>query len=110
MDERCIRHLSKFETPEKIFAFAGMSLSTYQSGQLTSCYAHMEKRGSEYLLFALYNATKYVCIYGGKFAAYLAKKRSKGKHYSVAISRAAKKLVRLIFAKEKFRLPYMLVA
>lgn len=52
---------SNFETPDKILAFAGMSPSTYQSGQLSNCYAHMEKRGSKYLRFALYNATKYVC-------------------------------------------------
>lgn len=101
---------SKFETPDKILAFAGMSPSTYQSGQLTNCYAHMEKRGSKYLRFALYNATKYVCKWDSNFAAYLAKKRSEGKHYNVAISHAAKKLVRLIFALEKSRLPYMPVA
>ena len=100
----------KFETPDKILAFAGMSPSTYQSGQLTNCYAHMEKRGSKYLRFALYNATKYVCKWDSNFAAYLAKKRSEGKHYNVAISHAAKKLVRLIFALEKSRLPYMPVA
>ena len=101
---------SNFETPDKILAFAGMSPSTYQSGQLTNCYAHMEKRGSKYLRFALYNATKYVCIYDSNFAAYLTKKRSEGKHYNVAISHAAKKLVRLIFALEKSHLPYMPVA
>ena len=32
------------------------------------------------------------------FKAYLAEKRAEGKHYNVAISHAAKKLVRLIFA------------
>ena len=48
---------SNFATPDKVLAFAGMSPSTYQSGQLTNCYAHMEKRGSKYLRFALYNAT-----------------------------------------------------
>ena len=101
---------SNFETPDKILAFAGMSPSTYQSGQLSNCYAHMEKRGSKYLRFALYNATKYVCKWDSNFAAYLAKKRSEGKHYNVAISHAAKKLVRLIFALEKSRLPYMPVA
>ena len=101
---------SNFETPDKILAFAGMSPSTYQSGQLANCYAHMEKRGSKYLRFALYNATKYVCKWDSNFSAYLAKKRSEGKHYNVAISHAAKKLVRLIFALEKSHLPYMPVA
>ncbi len=97
---------SRFDSPDKLLAFAGMSPSTYQSGQLTNCYAHMEKRGSRYLRFALYNATKYVCHWDPTFAAYLAKKRSEGKHYNVALSHAAKKLVRLIFAMEKSGQPY----
>lgn len=101
-----IGDFSNFETPDKILAFAGMSPSTYQSGQLTNCYAHMEKRGSRYLRAALYNATKYVCYWDKTFSDYLAKKRSEGKHYNVAISHAAKKLVRLIFALEKSHLPY----
>ncbi len=98
---------SNFESPDKVLAFAGMSPSTYQSGQLTNCHAHMEKRGSKYLRFALYNATKYVCIWDCTFSAYLAKKRSEGKHYNVALSHAAKKLVRLIFALEKSHQPYI---
>ena len=105
-----IGDFSNFETPDKILAFAGMSPSTYQSGQLTNCYAHMEKRGSKYLRYALYNATKLVCNWDGNFSAYLSKKRAEGKHYNVALSHAAKKLVRLIFALEKSNLPYMPMA
>ena len=71
-------------------------------------YPHMEKRGSRYLRYALFNATKYVCHWDTNFAAYLAKKRAQGKHYNVAISHAAKKLVRLIFAMEKSGTPYHL--
>lgn len=40
-----------------ILAYAGMSPSTCQSGQLKNCYPHMEKRGSRYLRYALFNAT-----------------------------------------------------
>ena len=58
----------------------------------------MEKRGSRYLRYALFNAAKFVCIWEPSFKAYLARKRAEGKHYNVAISHAAKKLVRLIFA------------
>ncbi len=97
---------SRFDSPDKVLAYAGLSPSTYQSGQLNNCYAHMEKRGSRYLRYAIYNATKYVCRWDPTFAAYLAKKRAEGKHYNVAISHAAKKLVRLIYAMEKSRLPY----
>ena len=97
-----IGDFSNFDSADKILAYAGMSPSTYQSGQLTNCYAHMEKRGSRYLRYAIFNATKYVST----FAAYLAKKRAEGKHYNVAISHAAKKLVRLIYAIEKSGQPY----
>jgi transposase len=89
---------SRFDSPDKILAYAGLSPSTYQSGQLNGAYAHMEKRGSRYLRYALINATKYVCYWDPTFAAYLAKKRAEGKHYNVAVSHAAKKLVRVIFA------------
>lgn len=92
---------SRFDSPDKVLAYAGLSPSTYQSGQLTNGYSHMEKRGSRYLRYAIYNATKYVCHWDSTFAAYLAKKRVEGKHYNVAISHAAKKLVRLIYALEK---------
>ena len=101
---------SRFESPDKLLAYAGLSPSTYQSGQLKNCYAHMEKRGSRYLRYAIFNATKYVCHWDPTFAAYLAKKRAEGKHYNVAISHAAKKLVRLIFALEKSGQPYHLAS
>ena len=96
-----IGDFSRFDSPDRILAYAGMSPSTYQSGQLDNCYSHMEKRGSRYLRYALYNATKYVCHWNPTFAAYLAKKRAEGKHYNVAISHAAKKLVRVIYHLEQ---------
>ena len=95
-----IGDFSKFDSPDKILAFAGMSPSTYQSGQLDNCYARMEKRGSRYLRYALYNATVYVCLWDPTFKAYLAKKRSEGKHYYVALSHATKKLIRVIYQLE----------
>ena len=95
-----IGDFSRFDSPDKILAYAGFSPSTYQSGNLnaTGVYARMEKRGSGYLRYALFNAAKYVCYWEPTFAAYLAKKRAEGKHYNVAISHAVKKLVRLLFA------------
>ena len=74
---------TRFDSPDKLLAYAGMSPSTYQSGQLKNCYPYMEKRGSRYLRYALYNAAKYVCHWDPTFAAYLAKKRDEGKHYNL---------------------------
>lgn len=105
-----IGDFSRFDSPDKILAYAGLSPSTYQSGQLNGAYAHMEKRGSRYLRYALYNATKYVCHWDPTFTAYLAKKRAEGKHYNVAISHAAKKLVRVIYHLEKTKQQYITAA
>lgn len=102
-----IGDFSRFDSPDKLLAYAGLSPSTYQSGKLDNAYPHMEKRGSRYLRYALFNAAKYVCIWDNAFAAYLAKKRAEGKHYNVAISHAAKKLVRLIFALQKSGKAYL---
>ena len=90
-----IGDFSRFESPDKLLAYAG---------------PHMEKRGSRYLRYALYNAAKYVCHWDPTFAAYLAKKRDEGKHYNVALSHATKKLVRLLFALERSRQPYCSLA
>lgn len=95
-----IGDFSRFDNPDKVLAFAGCSPSTYQSGQMYSSHAKMEKRGSKYLRWALLNAAAYVCKWEPTFSAYLAKKRAEGKHYYVALSHAAKKLVRLLYHLE----------
>jgi len=90
-------NFSNFDSAEQVLAYAGLEPSVYQSGQLTSTHAKMVKRGSKYLRFALFNATKYVCHWEAGFGQYLAKKRAEGKPYNVAVSHAAKKLTRVIF-------------
>ena len=102
-----IGDFNRFDSPDKILAYAGFSPSTYQSGQLDGAYSHMEKRGSRYLRYALYNAAKYVCHWDSTFAEYLARKRAEGKHYNVAISHAVKKLVRVIYHLEKTNQQYI---
>jgi len=96
-----IGDFSRFDSPDKILAYSGLSPSTYQSGQFESSHSHMEKRGSKYLRYALFNSAKFVCLFDPTFKAYLAKKRAEGKHYNVAISHVIKKLVRVIFQLEK---------
>ena len=77
-----------------------MSPSTYQSGQLDNYHSRMEKRGSKYLRYALFNSAIYVSLWDPTFKSYLAKKRSEGKHYYVALSHVIKKLVRVIYQLE----------
>ena len=47
--------------------------------------------------FSFDNNSHLVSRYSKTFAAYLKKKRDEGKHYFVALSHVAKKLVRVIF-------------
>ena len=82
---------------KEIRNLARKSPTTYQSGKYTSQNATMEKRGSRYLRCALFLAAHLVSRYSKTFAAYLKKKRDEGKHYFVALSHVAKKLVRVIF-------------
>lgn len=97
---------SRFDNADQILAYAGLSPSTYQSGQLESSYAHMEKRGSKYLRYALFNAAKFVCKWDESFGIYLGRKITEGKHYNVAVSHAAKKLIRTIYRMELTGEPY----
>lgn len=95
-----IGKFSRFDFPDKILSYSGMSPSTYQFRQLNNCFSHMEKYGSRYLQYALYTATKYVCHWNRSFGVYLEKKRAVGKHYNATLSYATKKLVRPIYTME----------
>lgn len=105
-----IGDFTRFDNPDKLLAYAGLSPSTYQSGQLDNCYARMEKRGSIYLRYALFNATIYACNWDDSFKLYLHKKLAEGKHYYVAISHTCRKLLRVIFHLVKYNETYKKIA
>ena len=92
-----IGDINNFSTPSKLQAFAGLDPSTYQSGKYTASYSTMVKRGSTYLRWAMFQAARLVAMRDKTFKDYLAKKRSEGKHFNVAISHVSKKLLRTIF-------------
>jgi transposase len=92
-----IGDIERFSTPAKLLAFAGMEPSTYQSGTYNASKTPMVKRGSKYLRWAIIQAARLVPMRDATFAAYMAKKRSEGKHYFVAQSHVGKKLLRVIF-------------
>ncbi|MDR0299414.1 MAG: IS110 family transposase, partial [Streptococcaceae bacterium] len=91
-----IREIQNFKNSAQLLAFAGLEPAIYQSGQMDNR-GHMVKHGSSYLRYALIQAAKLAGIYSPHFRAYLALKRSQGKHYNVAVTHVAKKLVRVIY-------------
>lgn len=102
-----IGDFKRFSSPDQLLAYAGLTPSIYQSGQAPPVFGHMVKRGSKFLRYALFTAAANVCMYDPVFKAYLQKKLSEHKHYYTAVSHAAKKLVRVMFALEKSGQPYV---
>lgn len=93
-----IGDINNFSSPAKLFAFAGMEPSTYQSGKYNASKTPMVKRGSTYLRWAIMQAARLVSMRDSTFATYMAKKRSEGKHFHVAQSHVGKKLIRVIYS------------
>ncbi len=93
-----IGDITKFSSPAKLLAFAGLDPTTHQSGSYYASNARMVKRGSKYLRWAMLQAARLVSMRVPVFKDYLHKKQSEGKHFNVAMSHAAKKLIRVIFS------------
>jgi transposase len=93
-----IGDIKRFSTPSKLLSFAGSEPSVYQSGKFSAASGKMVKRGSPYLRWALLQAARTVPRFSLTFGAYFNKKINEGKHYCVAASHCAKKLVRIIFS------------
>lgn len=92
-----IGDISRFSSSNKLQAFAGLEPSIYQSGKFTPSSGSMVKHGSPYLRNALILASRIIVRFDDTFSNYFNKKINEGKHYNVAISHVAKKLVRIIF-------------
>lgn len=91
-----IKNIHNFKNLNQLQAFAGLDPAIYQSGQIDNT-GHMVKRGSSYLRYALIQAAKLISMYSPHFKAYLRLKISQGKHYNVAVTLVAKKLIRIIY-------------
>lgn len=89
--------ITRFATPSKLQAFAGLDPTTYQSGQFTGQREVMVKRGSTYLRWALLQAARTSSMFDPVFGEYLKRKLAEGKHYNSAMGHVAKKLIRVIF-------------
>lgn len=92
-----IGDISRFDSPSKLLAFAGLDPSMYQSSKFFSTHSVMVKRGSKYLRFALMTAARMVCLNDSTFNEFKDKKMAEGKHYMVTMGHVAKKLVRVIY-------------
>lgn len=92
-----IGDIKRFNTPAQLQAFAGLEPSNHQSGNFTASHAKMVKRGSKQLRWALLQAARLIAMNDPTFNKYMQKKLAEGKHFFVAQSHVAKKLIRVIF-------------
>lgn len=96
-----IGDIDRFENPDQLIAYAGLSPTIYQSGKIKNCHPHMEKKGSKYLRYVLFLTALQMTHCNSRYKEYFDKKRAEGKHYFVAMSHVMKRLIRLIFAMLK---------
>ena len=100
-----IEDVSRFDSPNKILAFAGLDPRIYQSGT-QEFRGRMNKKGSVVLRRVLMNCAESVLMYNPAFYAYYRRKRDEGKPHRVAISHVARKLVRVIYKLETERIDF----
>jgi transposase len=101
-----IGDISRFSTPAKLVAYAGIDASVSQSGMYQSSNNKMSKRGSPYLRKALFQAALVASTCDPTFIAFYKKKRSEGKHHLTAVGAVARKLCYIIHAILKSNCAY----
>lgn len=94
-----IEDISRFDSPDRLLAYAGLDPRLYQSGT-QEFKGKMNKKGSVVLRRVLMNSAESILIFNPVFYEYYRKKREEGKSHRVALSHLARKLVRLIYKIE----------
>jgi transposase len=101
-----IGDITRFATPQKLQAFAGMDPKVTQSGQFSGTDNKISKRGSPYLRRALYIAANIARIHDPIFKVHYERLVARGKHPKQALVAVATKLLRVIHAVMTKGIPY----
>lgn len=101
-----IGDISKFDSPSKIVAYAGLDASVAQSGNFTASRNSISKRGSSALRYAIYTATQVSVQNDPELIEYYNKLRNNGKPHKVAIVACCRKLINRIYIILKNNRPY----
>ncbi len=103
-----IGDIQRFETLDKLVAYAGIDATVYQTGQFEASEAHMSKRGSPYFRHALWLAATAAILHDPSLKAYYQKKRDEGKHHGTALGAVCHKLLARIFVVLKENRAYVI--
>jgi transposase len=103
-----IGNVHRFDSVEKLVAYAGIDPTVYQTGNFQASEAHMSKRGSPYLRHALWLAATVAARFDPELHAYYETKRQEGKHHGTVIGAVCRKLLARIFVILKEQRPYVI--
>lgn len=103
-----IGDVNRFDSPEKLVAYAGIDAVVYQSGQFEAKETRMSKRGSPYLRHALWLAAFAAIRFDPELQAYYQRKRAEGKAYGTALGAVCRKLLHRIYIVLKEERPYVI--
>ena len=92
-----IININRFDSPDKLIAYAGLDPAVKQSGTWQAKSTRMSKRGNRLLRFALIWAANNVRKHPSKMKDYYSKKITEGKSHYNALGHCAAKLCRYIF-------------
>jgi transposase len=102
-----IGDVSRFESEEKLVAYAGIDATVHQSGQFNATKMHMSKRGSPYLRLALWQAASMAIRHNEELKVYYQKKRKEGKAHGTALGAVCRKLLIRVYVILKENRPYV---
>jgi transposase len=95
------------DAAQKLVATIGIDAQPRESGQYTGK-VKMSKRGNRHLRRAILLAARSASRSDPQFRAVLSRQLARGKHYNVAVSHVARKMVHIIYSVLKNQRPYEL--
>lgn len=101
-----IGDISRFESADKLAAFAGIDPTVSQSGNFLGTKNKMSKRGSPYLRRAIWLAATAAILHDPAIKAFYDRKKVQGKHHYVCVGYICRKLINIIFSVLKSGQPY----
>lgn len=101
-----IGDISRFESADKLAAFAGIDPTVSQSGNFLGTKNKMSKRGSPYLRRAIWLAATAAILHDPAIKAFYDRKKAQGKHHYVCVGYICRKLINIIFSVLKSGQPY----
>ena len=102
-----IGDISRFESPSKLVAYAGLDASVRQSGEFNSTQNKISKRGSSYLRRALWLAAFMSLQCDPALYGYYCRLKARGKSHRLCVTAVARKLCIIIWAIMNSKQPYV---